>query len=164
RCAWSMAHLELSLRDSIRQSEQPEDFDVREVASHDVDVCVELHRSVFPNAGMTPEWRREMMRSAAYRRDLDLVVVGSDSRPAAFCVGWIGSIGNERVGQIEPLGTHPACREKRLGRAVLLEVMRRLREHGARRVMVETWDDNAAAIHSYRTVGFRQTMSLPTYG
>jgi len=165
RCAWSLAHLEHS--GDTSRSPSAEDvrraFEIREAGSGDVDAWVELHRSIFPNVGMTAGWRREMMRASAYRRELDLVVVDSQATPAALCVGWIGSIGTERVGQIEPLGTHPAYRGQRLGRVVLLEVVRRMREHGARRVMVETWDDNRAAIHSYETAGFRQTSSRPTY-
>jgi len=167
RCAWSLAHLEVEAPVADRVAEafplQERTFHIREVGPHDDDAWVELHRAIFPNVGMTAEWRREMTRAATYRRELDLIVVDSDATPAALCVGWLGSIGTERVGQIEPLGTHPAYRGQRLGRVVLLEVVRRLREHGARRVMVETWDDNRAAIHSYETAGFRQTASRPTY-
>ena len=112
---------------------------------------------------MSAQWRLGITRSQGYCADLDLIVVSSDQSAVAFCEAWVDDLRDERVGEIEPLGTHPDFRGKRLGRAVLQEVMRRMAAAGVARVFVEPWDDNAAAGHAYRSLGFRPTFTIPTF-
>jgi ribosomal protein S18 acetylase RimI-like enzyme len=164
RCAWSIAHMETSLAAQIPSSIGPEGFQIRPAAGdEEAEGWAALHRAVFPRAGMTTAWRLEMTRTASYRRDLDLVVAAPDGTLAAFCQGWVASIDAALVGEIEPYGTHPAYRQRRLGRAVLAEMMRRMQAARVERLFGEPWDDNAAAVHSYRSLGFMPTFTIPTY-
>lgn len=164
RCAWSISHLESTLDRAIEPPELPEGFGLRVVAGEEeADAWADLHRAVFPRVGMTRKWRIDTMRASTYRPDLDLVVVAPDGALAAFCQGWVGSIEADAVGEIEPFGTHPAYRQRRLGRAVLLALMRRMQAAQVHRAFGEPWDDNAGAVHSYQSVGFAATFTIPTY-
>jgi mycothiol synthase len=164
RCAWSIAHLEALLDGPVSRPELPEGFQIRLVAGEDeADAWADLHRAVFPRVGMTRQWRLGMIGSPTYRPDLDLVVTAPDGALTAFCEGWVGGVASQPVGQIEPFGTHPAYRGNRLGRAVLLALMQRMRAAEVRRVFGEPWNDNSRALHSYQSLGFAETFSIPTY-
>jgi ribosomal protein S18 acetylase RimI-like enzyme len=67
------------------------------------------------------------------------------------------------LGEIEPLGTHPAFRGHGLGRTVLLEVTRRLHRDGIKRVSAKTWDDNLGAVRSYQSAGYAEAVRMPTF-
>ncbi len=103
-----------------------------------------------------------------YRPELDLVVSTPDGELAGFCVGWFEP--SRRIAPIEPLGVHPRFHQLGLGRVLLLEVLRRFKEHGATSAMVETDGDRILARHTYESVGFqlvhimRSTMKLAESG
>jgi ribosomal protein S18 acetylase RimI-like enzyme len=92
---------------------------------------------------------------------LDLVAVAPDGRLAAFCIGWALSDHSET--QVEPLGVHPDFQQLGLGRAVLLEGLRRMQAIGARRAHVETYSVNDPARGLYESVGFQATRTPLTY-
>lgn len=75
---------------------------------------------------------------------------------AAFCVGWLDQSGPDMhtCGQIEPLGVHPDLQHLGLGRAVLAEALRRLRELGAKEIYVETDSYRDEALELYKSAGF----------
>lgn len=60
-----------------------------------------------------------------YQPELDIVAVASDGSLAGFCVGWLNS--ERHTGLIEPLGVHPRFHHLGIGRALLLEALRRFR-------------------------------------
>jgi len=69
---------------------------------------------------------------------------------AGFCIGWLApNVVGEVVGHIEPLGVHPDFRHLGLGRAVLLECLRRLYRRGARHILVITDNYRGAALNLY---------------
>lgn len=164
RCAWSSVHLSRALTESVPTPQLPEGFSIRAARDEDATEYAALHRMVFPLAAMTAEWREGIVRAGTYQQDLDLVVVAPDGALAAFCQGWVSTIEGKRVGEIEPLGTHPDHRSRRLGRAALQEVVRRMGQQHVDRVFVEPWDDNPAAVHRYESLGFRELFQTPTYG
>ena len=59
-----------------------------------------------------------------------------------------------RVGLFEPVGTHPDFQRKGLGKAVMLEALRRLQKQGMEQAIVCTAHDNAAALRLYTSIGF----------
>jgi mycothiol synthase len=63
----------------------------------------------------------------------------------------------------EPVGTHPDFLRKGLGRAVMLEGLRRLQQSGMRQAIVSTYEDNQAAIKLYESTGFQVVTQLGTY-
>jgi ribosomal protein S18 acetylase RimI-like enzyme len=80
---------------------------------------------------------------------------------AAFSIVWLDAI--NRVGSFEPVGTHPDYQRKGLGRAVMLEALRRLEARGMQQAIVCTGNDNLPAIRLYESVGFRTVNKLGQY-
>jgi GNAT superfamily N-acetyltransferase len=104
---------------------------------------------------------RNFMRSPVYCHNLDIIAVAVDGQIGAFCIVWMDPV--NKVGLFEPVGTHPDFQRKGLGRAVMLEGLRRLQAGGMRQAIVSTFEDNPAAIKLYESVGFRVVNQLGTY-
>lgn len=121
----------------------------------ELDDYVALHRAAFGSHSMTSAWRRRALGMPTYRLDLDLVAVAPDGGLAGFCVGWLDSA--RRVGQVEPIGTHPAHQRRGLGRALLDEMFRRFAAHGAVTAIVETENVRSPAQGLYASAGFQPT-------
>ncbi len=103
----------------------------------------------------------KFMRSMVYKTELDIVAVAPDGQIGAFCIVWT-DLANE-VGLFEPVGTHPDFQRKGLGRAVMLEGLRRLKERGMKTTIVCTGEDHLPAIKLYEAVGFCVSSHLGTY-
>ncbi|MGE5124375.1 MAG: GNAT family N-acetyltransferase [Acidobacteriaceae bacterium] len=101
------------------------------------------------------------MHSPVYAPDLDIVAVAADGRVGAFCLVWPDRA--SKVGLFEPVGTHPIFQRRGLGKAVMLEGLRRMKELGMKLAIVSTFEDNPAAIRLYESVGFRVINRLGTY-
>jgi ribosomal protein S18 acetylase RimI-like enzyme len=130
----------------------------------EIDAYVALHRAAFESTNMTVAWRARTLRQPQYDADLDLVAEAPDGSLAAFCVCWMDQAADGTVvGQVEPLGVHPAQRQFGLGRAVLLEGLRRLHARGAREVLVETDSYRDGALALYESVGFRTRRDVLVY-
>src|SRR5262245_26323549 len=95
----------------------------------------DVHFSAFsPGSRMTPEAYRHFMTAPSYDPALDTVVVAPDGRFAAFTMGWTSN----HLGQVEPVGTRAELRRRGLGKAVLLEGLRRFKDRGIQQVLVNT--------------------------
>jgi ribosomal protein S18 acetylase RimI-like enzyme len=101
------------------------------------------------------------MRSPVYDPKLDIVAVRSDGQVGAFCIVWTDPV--NQVGLFEPVGSHPDFQRQGLGRAVMLEGLRRLQERGMKSAIVSTFEDNTPAIKLYESVGFQVVNRLGTY-
>jgi ribosomal protein S18 acetylase RimI-like enzyme len=133
----------------------PEGFALRPLAGErEAAAYAELHRAAFESAAMTADWRARTLRMPQYRPDLDLVVVAPDGALAGFCVGWLEPA--RRVAQVEPIGVHPRFQQVGLGRALLLEMLRRFKACGADSALVETDVERTPARRAYESAGFRQ--------
>ncbi len=67
------------------------------------------------------------------------------------------------VGGIYGLGVLPEYRGKGFGRAVLLRAVERLKEAGAKEVMLQVVTENANALHLYESCGFQVTSTMDYY-
>lgn len=131
----------------------PAGFVVRHLAGEsEVAAATALLAAAFNITTVTVEWRRRILQRQEYRPALDVVVVAPDRRLAAFCLCWIHPAG--AVGQIEPIGTHPDFQRLGLGRAALLEGLRRLQAYQATLAYVGTSAGNFRSLGMYRSVGF----------
>ena len=83
-----------------------------------------------------------------YRRDLDVVAIAPDGSIAAFCTLWYDDV--TRSGYFEPVGTTPEHRRRGLGKAVMVEAMRRVRRMGSVQVVVGGYTGPANSL--YRSV------------
>ena len=82
------------------------------------------------------------------RKDLDLNVVAPNSKYAACCLAWYDE--RNRMGILEPVGTHPDHRGFGLGKEIIYEGIRRLAALGAEKVLV------GSGQKFYEAIGFKK--------
>lgn len=92
------------------------------------------------------EWYYCIQQVPMYRRDLDIVAVAPDGAIAAFCTLWYDDV--TRTGYFEPVGTAPEYQRRGLGKAVMLEAMRRAKRLGATLVTVDGFSEAANALYA----------------
>jgi ribosomal protein S18 acetylase RimI-like enzyme len=162
--SWTQVLMKHSMR-IPEEARLAEGFHIRPLRdASEVEVYVELHRSVFESKNMTVEWRNRTLQRPEYSPELDLVVVAPNGQLAAFCVCWLAEAPTgELSGQIEPLGVHPAYRRLGLGQAILSEGLRRLQSKGARQICVQTDNYRNAAFKLYESCGFQVIQDILMY-
>lgn len=101
------------------------------------------------------------MQSPVYGSDRDVIAVDPNGDIGAFCIIWLDTV--NQVGLFEPVGTHPNFQRKGLGRAVMLDALRRLKTLGMQQTIVSTGDDNLPAIRLYESVGFQTVNKFGRY-
>jgi mycothiol synthase len=95
-----------------------------------------------------PTWYRNIQTAPLYRRDLDLVAVANDGAIASFCTIWFDD--GTRSAYFEPVATVPAHQRRGLGKAIMIEGLRRLQNIGATTAFVSGGSQTANAL--YRSV------------
>ncbi len=149
------------LDEPLPQVTLPQGFTIRPVAGkHEAAARAATHRAAFDSTRMTEKAYLRLMQTPGYDPELDLVAVAPGGLLAAFGVVWIDSI--NKVGEFEPLGTHPDFRQKGLARAVLAEGLRRMKAQGAENAIVGPVDD-AIALLLYQSIGFRAIKRTCSY-
>lgn len=94
------------------------------------------------------EWSLNWLRSPLYRRDLDIIAVAPDDQVVAYCVLWYDDV--TRTGLFDPVAVMPEHQRRGLGRAIMIEAMRRARNMGATLATVSGYEQGANAL--YRSV------------
>jgi ribosomal protein S18 acetylase RimI-like enzyme len=156
------AFLEREL-DDLPEPEPPDGYTLRTVGDGELEARVAVHRAAFHPSRVTVESYANVMRTWPYRRDLDCVAEAPDGSFAAYTLCWYDD--ENRVGEFEPVGTHPDHRRRGLARAVNFDALRRLRAAGAERAIVLCRGDveYPAAKLLYESVGFRQHSRTVTF-
>jgi predicted N-acetyltransferase YhbS len=135
----------------------PQGFTLRDmggqVTDADLEARVNVHRAAFDPSKFTLQKYQRARNSPTYRPDLDIVAVAENGDFAAYCIVWFEP--QNRTALFEPVGCHPLYQRRGLGRAVLYEGMRRLRELGAMRAHVNSWLDDSPGAQLYRAAGFQ---------
>jgi mycothiol synthase len=147
------SHLEYTIGD-LPEPELAEGFSIVTMAE---ECDVEKRREIFGRSfdhEDPKEWPsafayRELMKAPDYRREQDLVVLAPDGTYAACCILWYDKA--NRVGHLEPMGTHPDYRKRGLARELLFEGLRRLKVLGATRMPMTGGFDPF-----YEAIGFRK--------
>jgi mycothiol synthase len=133
----------------------PDGYRIRHVAGPaEIPARADLHRAAIPYATLTIEQYARLTTLPHYRFEDDLVVEAADGSLAAFAMAWWDPVA--RVGEFEPVGTHPAHRRRGLGRALLRHGLRRFHELGAVCVQVCSHAEEAASEGLYQAVGFER--------
>jgi len=133
----------------------PDGFVVRPVrGDDDVPRRVDVHRSAFHPSRVTVESYANVRGSWPYQQGLDWVVEAPDGRFGAFCLIWWDEV--NRVGELEPVGTHQDFRRLGLARGACLGAMRALRDLGATEAIVCSSGaaDNPGPRALYQSLGF----------
>jgi predicted N-acetyltransferase YhbS len=139
--------------EDLPEQRLPEGYEVRSMAQQN---DIESRREVFGRAFNHPDpadWPsalayQELQKAPDYRKDLDLYVVGPDGRHVSCCIVWHDE--QNRLGILEPVGTHPDFRSMGLAREVVLEGIRRVASLGAEKVWV------GSGQWFYEAIGFQK--------
>jgi mycothiol synthase len=92
-----------------------------------------------------PTWYRNIQTAPLYRRDLDLVAIDPAGSIAAFCTIWFDDV--TRSAYYEPVATVPAHQRRGLGKALMIEGLRRLQRMGAVTAFVSGGSPAANALY-----------------
>jgi mycothiol synthase len=165
RLTRGLVHMSCDLGGVINASRVDEGFKVRSCKGlNEVSARAKAQYRAFASSAPFERYLerfKNFMRSPVYDRSHDIVAVHEDGPIGAFCIVWIDQV--NKVGLFEPVGTHPDFQRKGLGRAVMLEGLRRLQQGGMKQAIVSTYEDNQAAIRLYESTGFRLVTQLGTY-
>lgn len=93
--------------------------------------------------------RKDIRRKMAVRPDLFLVGIVDGQIVATVMAGYEG-----HRGWLNYLGVLPAFRGRGLGREIVMEAERKLRESGCAKINLQVRSDNAEVIEFYRRIGF----------
>jgi len=154
-------HMIAELDGEIAPASLPEGYEIRSVDDGELDARGELQRSVWPWSRVGKESYGRLRLMPGCRRELDLVVVAPAGELVSFGICWYDEI--NRVGEFGPVGTHPEYRRRGLGKALLLEAMRRLRDLGGKSALVYPPGDEAPAVRLYLAAGFRSLQDQYVY-
>jgi ribosomal protein S18 acetylase RimI-like enzyme len=138
--------------DGLAPVEAPPGFRLRTVGPDDFERRVAVHRAAWAPSRVTEESYRDVTAARPYRADLDCVAEAPDGSFAASCLVWLDD--ENRVGELEPVGTDPAYRRRGLASAVCRFALQRLREEGATTAIVYSNTPEAKAL--YESIGFRE--------
>jgi predicted N-acetyltransferase YhbS len=143
---------QLAVADLVREVSLPEGFRLKSLAEEDD--LRKVHRVLWrgfdhgdepPEGGL--EERRFMQSAPRFRKDLQIVVEASGGGLAAYCGLWFEPV--QRIAYVEPVATDPDYRRMGLGRAAVLEGIRRCGALGATVAYVAT------AMPFYLSLGFQ---------
>jgi ribosomal protein S18 acetylase RimI-like enzyme len=164
RAEGSLFQLERPLG-SLLAPEVPTGYEIRTVAGeYEAEERARASHEAFESPRPFDDYLQnytEFMRSPAYEVALDLVAVSQSGEIASFCIAWPDPASG--MGLLEPVGTRPAYQKLGLGRATILEALRRLRALGMESAMVCVEDENRAAQRLYASLGFTPASELRTY-
>jgi len=131
----------------------PDGFTARAMrCQQDLERRVAGHQAAWPKSRVTEDSYRNVMGAWPYRADLDWIVEGPDGEFAASCLIWLDE--QNRVGELEPVGTDARLRRRGLGRAVCLAALHALRAAGAAEAVVYS-ESTSEAQPLYTGLGFR---------
>lgn len=152
----------------IHAPELPAGFTLRPLAGeHELAEYTAAHRNAFWAENFGEEWHRRVLAAPFYTPELNLVVTAPDKTFAAFCFSWIEP---RRAAPSAPvrtylqtLGTRPRFRKLGLGRALLVESLRRFQRLGAREGFGVADAANAEAMRLYEAGGVRPLHRVQRY-
>lgn len=154
--AWSKYLFRRGAQQPTRHT-APQGIDIRPLnGAVEIPAYVALHRAVFESTSMTEGWRARTLTHPDYRPELDLVAVDQQGNLAGFCICWVSAHGPGGLpsGKIEPLGVGADLRNAGVARALMAEGFKRMLEHGAQQIFVETDNYRGAAFNLYKSSGF----------
>lgn len=144
-----------NLEREVEQATVPAGYRVRNVTEADVDERAELHREAWavwgPSSFSASRYRR-LRAQPEYDERFDIVTEGPAGELLSSCLGWVDRVSG--TGHFEPVGTRASEAGKGLGRAAILEGLRRMRAEGLHTAFIGTASVNERALRLYPACGF----------
>lgn len=133
----------------------PDGYRARHVTEADIEARAELHRlawNVWGPSQFSANRLRRLRATPEYREDLDVVIESSDGTLVSYCIAWADHATG--IATFEPVGTREDHTGGGLGRATVMEGLRRLRETGMRTALIGTSSVNRRALRLFPACGF----------
>jgi mycothiol synthase len=156
-----MLALRCSLERELPAPILPEGYTLRPIEEIDAINRARAQHAAFQSSAPLQEYLQKysrFMASPGYPQGCDWAALTPDGRVAAFCIVWPDPM--SRIGQIEPVGTHPDFQHKGLGKAVMSAGMRYLHSLGMHSARICVLADNFPALKLYESLGFRTVNRL----
>jgi GNAT superfamily N-acetyltransferase len=149
----------LNMRDleDIEEPVVPDGYTLTTMRDYgDIEQRVDVHRAAWEPSTLTVEKYRAATAMWPYRPELDFVVVAPDGSLACSALGWYDE--ENRVGEFEPVGSHPGHRRLGLAANLLLFGLQRFRDAGATHAIIGCRGDDDYPIPKlvYHGIGFRE--------
>ena len=136
---WGEQHASLDLDRPVPAASVPDGFTLQSLA--DENDFTKINRVLwrgFNHEGPPPAaeipGRQKAQATPNYRKDLNIVAVASDGSYVSYAGIWY--VPENKVSYVEPVATDPSYRRRGLGRAVVLEAVRRTERLGSKRAWV----------------------------
>jgi len=146
---------------SLPDAPLPAGFRFRQATADDAAQLADVHNHSFSNK-WNAETYAKVFRSP--HMEYEFVVVAPDGRFAAFTNVWLDDVNRSLL--FEPVGTHSDFRQRGIGKAMMVRVLRRMeRERGIQCAYVghEPPDKNPASGALYASVGFKKLHEIHDY-
>ena len=145
----------------------PQGFKIRHLSGRDeIEAYVALVNAAIPKA-TSAETHQRWIETPEYIPELDLIAVADDGTFAAFCQSYYDPLelarSTRREGWTDPIGTAPAYRKKGLARAIVLEVLWRLKGRGIEDAVLGVAGSNEVAQKLYESIGYRAIYKMYDY-
>ncbi|HUT82755.1 MAG TPA: GNAT family N-acetyltransferase [Candidatus Bathyarchaeia archaeon] len=143
-----------SLNNGIANYTLPQGYSIKHVdTKRDFLKYRDVMGAVFPHCKkMTERTFKVFTKASFYHPELDIISVAPDGSFAAFCTIRLDPIG--KIAELEPVGTHPNHRRLGLGKAVILEGLKRLEKFEPKAICIPGAAANEAANRLYDSLGF----------
>jgi len=151
-----------SLQTSVPNRHLSDGYTMRGSTLSDAEQLAIVHSSAFDSKWTTEIYRDEVMLKPGYIANNERIVVASDGTVVGFCVMWLDEM--NKLASFEPVGVHKDYQGKGIGKAMMCEVMRWLRdEKGMTHAMIGADAKNAISNGLYESFGFEKTQELLDY-
>lgn len=148
--------------DDIPEPVLPDSYSIRSARGpEEAAELVDVHIAAFTKATWTPELYRRYMTAPGYAAEREFVVVAPDGTFAAFALSWHDHV--NRIGLLEPVGTHSEHRRLGLGKAVVLHAMHQMKASGMTSATVANGGTNEASRELYKACGFKPWHLIDDY-
>ena len=91
------------------------------------------------------EWFETKCLAPGYSSNWDFIVVDSKGNHLAFCVAWLDA--DNKIAEIDPVGTHPDYRKKGLAKAVITNCFIKLQKNGIHKAQIIGFSDIAKKLY-----------------
>jgi predicted N-acetyltransferase YhbS len=154
---FSEEHSRIVLDHPIPEVQLPEGFALQSLADeNDFHKINQVLWRGFNHEGPPPEEyvqsRKDMQKAPNFRQDLNIVVVAPEGHFVSYSGIWY--VEANRVGYVEPVATDPDYRRMGLGKAAVLECVRRVAALGAEVAWVGSGQE------FYKAIGFTKTFDV----